>query len=608
MENNKNKKSNKKSGRSYDRFRNNRPVDIVNTCFLIFITTFYPIYMHRMYFDITGTRAKVFELGGLFYVILLVMAVVIEVFMIRYYEPESVLYTFDEKPGALPEFWAVLFFVANLIAFFIAPDKKAAWLGSTGRYMGLCMMLILVLVFVCLSLQTYISRLLFVFLFVSSSLSMFIAFLQHFGLDPFGLKAKVVPRQKELFISTFGNLNTYGSYLAIIIPIIAAVFIFESYDPDRFVIESNGGAASKSKAGKSDDKSDNSSGAFPQKKSDRKKTGSSDLKTNKITTDNISKKVYPEEKKGNVFFWLKANWIDLLSAILLFEGGMAIIPAKSDNVYLGVGVGYIVLFYLAVMNKRLTEYLFSILFLSTGLSVMSILNKQLNGSQKHINGIAEIVENPGIMLSFVCIVVWVLACFLIFRKVNYFAYKRFQCGWLLLIFSFLLVMGGLAAFVFGVRSGSSIFKFDYNWGTYRGYIWSKCWQIHADAGPLNKFFGYGTESIARLMNQRFYEEMLDVTGKKYDNAHNELLQYLVTTGLFGLITFIGTAFSSFIYIWKRARGDRIALAFLMGGVGYFAQCIVTLNQPITSPFFFVLLAAGIGYIRYRNSKRIYYLT
>ena len=130
-------------------------------------------------------------------------------------------------------------------------------------------------------------------------------------------------------------------------------------------------------------------------------------------------------------------------------------------------------------------------------------------------------------------------------------------------------------------------------------IWRRCWNIFEDADPLHKLFGHGNETIAAQMKQ-YYAEMVSITGKKYDNAHNELLQYLVTTGLFGVISYLGFVVTSFLYIGRRLKGDPIAIACLAGGVSYFAQSLVNLNQPITAPLFFVIVAAGVGHVRYRN--------
>ena len=113
---------------------------------------------------------------------------------------------------------------------------------------------------------------------------------------------------------------------------------------------------------------------------------------------------------------------------------------------------------------------------------------------------------------------------------------------------------------------------------------------------MRKLFGYGQESLLSIMQGRYYDEMLMVTNKVYDNAHNELLQYLVTTGLLGMVSYIGLFISSVIYIFKRANKRVIANVCIVAMVGYFAQAIINISQPITTPFFFIFMALGLGYV------------
>ena len=84
MSNDKTKK--KDNASSFDRYRVNRPIDIVNTLFLIFMTSIFCLYMHNKYFDITGTRADVFLEGTGFFVIIFAMAYFFEYSLAQYYE------------------------------------------------------------------------------------------------------------------------------------------------------------------------------------------------------------------------------------------------------------------------------------------------------------------------------------------------------------------------------------------------------------------------------------------------------------------------------------------------------------------------------------------
>ena len=518
-------KETRKSSSSYDRFRENRPVDIVNIFYMIFITSVFSLYMHNKYFDMTGTRAKTFANVSIIYVVLLVMAFVIEAFMIFYYEPQlskKELFYKDSSWFAMPELWAILFAVANFIAWCMSPDKKGSWDGSTGRFMGLSFILVLVLVVVVLSREACSSKFILFSLFATSTFIFVIAILQHFGEDPFDLRAKVVARQKEMFITTFGNINTYGSYLAIVLPVFVALFVFS----DKM-------------------------------------------------------------------------WVRIMNGISITIAAMAIIPAKSDNVYLGTGAAFLVLFYIAIYYKRFTEYIFSVLLLGAGLLFMAFANSAMSGSQKHINGVAEIVENPKVMGLFVVLIVVVLILSMAFRTANYEMYKKVQSWKTLLVITAVLLMAGAVVVAMGIKSQNSLFVFDDKWGTFRGYIWRRSFDIFKTGTLGQKIFGHGNETIAVNM-KTYYDEMVAVTGKKYDNSHCEFLQYLVTTGIFGVVTYYGFAATGFTYMLKRMKGDAVAIAAIAGCVGYLVQGLVNLNQPITTPYYFVLMAFGIGYIRYRD--------
>ena len=137
------------SSEIYDRYRKNRTQDVVNIAFLLFISVIFPIYMHNKYFDITVTRATVFTDGVIFYLVLIASSMAIEFFMLNYYSAgcESWFYK-DSKVIAMPDVWMLLFLAANVMAFFMAPNKEAAWTGSEGRRFGLAMILAVSLMFI----------------------------------------------------------------------------------------------------------------------------------------------------------------------------------------------------------------------------------------------------------------------------------------------------------------------------------------------------------------------------------------------------------------------------------------------------------------------------
>ena len=186
---------------SFDRYRVNRPIDIVTIVYLIFISSVFCVYMDNKYFNITATRAKLFTYSGIALVILAVMAYGIEISMIRYFDSGSKIFKKDKKIIEMPELWISLFLVANVIAWFMSDNKKGSWSGETGRCFGLSIVIIIALVVIVLSRQSCVSMLVFVSLSVTATFAFVVAVLQHFGNDPFELRLTVVKRQKEMFIS-----------------------------------------------------------------------------------------------------------------------------------------------------------------------------------------------------------------------------------------------------------------------------------------------------------------------------------------------------------------------------------------------------------------------
>ena len=99
--------------------------------------------------------------------------------------------------------------------------------------------------------------------------------------------------------------------------------------------------------------------------------------------------------------------------------------------------------------------------------------------------------------------------------------------------------------------------------------------------------------------------MIDDIGVVYDNAHNEYLQYLVTTGLFGALAYVGLIVSTMVMLIrtavsvfkKEADTEGVFLALALGISGYASQAFVNLNQSLTTPYMFLMIAMAAGVCR-----------
>lgn len=303
-----------------------------------------------------------------------------------------------------------------------------------------------------------------------------------------------------------------------------------------------------------------------------------------------------------IFIYTNKRWHKILSGVTLYFASTTIMVANSDSAYLGIAVAVMLLFFLAFRDDKLRYFFGGIVIIAAGYFTMTMLNHLVLDKYDKRGGFAETLDKPFVILvaliaSIVMLVAWLLIehfCGEKLLKLN----KKKICIFILIALAIVFMI----AVIVGIKKKMNLFTFNYKWGTYRGYIWAKCGEIFRDAGPMRKLFGYGQESLLAIVKDRYYDEMVMVTNKVYDNAHNELLQYLVTTGLLGLVSYIGLFVSSVVYIFKRANKRVIANVCIVAMVGYFAQALINISQPITTPFFFIFMALGLGYVSDKRNE------
>lgn len=132
-------------------------------------------------------------------------------------------------------------------------------------------------------------------------------------------------------------------------------------------------------------------------------------------------------------------------------------------------------------------------------------------------------------------------------------------------------------------------RFSDEFGSYRGYIWKVVVREFGRLSPYQMVFGIGTDSLRPYLADRYGESMYQVTMAYYDNAHNEFLQYLITTGIAGLGLYV-----SFLFIQIRKAIRRTDGIILCGVLCYLVQSVVNLNQVVTTPLFVVMVSMLSG--------------
>lgn len=155
---------------------------------------------------------------------------------------------------------------------------------------------------------------------------------------------------------------------------------------------------------------------------------------------------------------------------------------------------------------------------------------------------------------------------------------------LLILFTFILKDVDLSGF-------STFLRFNNEFGSYRGFIWKKVIEEYLSFNFIGKLIGIGPDTLYPYLMENCAEEMMQVTKTYYDNAHNEFLQYLITTGILGLVSYVGIIFFALkngIKAWLENKNKKYI--YLPSVILYLLMTFININQVVTTPLFIIMLA------------------
>ena len=132
--------------------------------------------------------------------------------------------------------------------------------------------------------------------------------------------------------------------------------------------------------------------------------------------------------------------------------------------------------------------------------------------------------------------------------------------------------------------------FTLDFGSHRGYIWSYGMETFRNSPFLIKLFGWGPDCYQNAIYSSLKEQIfLTWPEPNYiANAHNEPIQYLVTTGICGAIAYLCLYLESL----RKKLGDKdvIGMAAKTAVFAYFCQALGTNPNGLNYGILFILFA------------------
>lgn len=444
-----------------------------------------------------------------------------------------------KKRISLPHIFLLIFMAAVVISTLQSEYLYESVWGNEGRYSGAFLLLLY-------GTSTWIiSRMLkfhqaYLEIFLVSAMGVcLLGIADYFHWDPMEFKLGMIHNQ-TLFTSTFGNINVYTAFVDIAAGTAAALFV---------------------------------------------------------------------SARGKKVFWY------YICMAVIFTAAIA---GRSDNVYLAFGVLLGFLPFYAFKEKRgLCRYLIMAATLCSVIRFLGLFETRKGEALGEVIGLAGFSASVGstVWLTAATAILWILAAVLYLRNRDQLEEpleKRIKLIWAAVLGATLLL--GAAALLdanlgghgdrYGILAPYLVFN-DY-WGTTRGFVWRFAIELYNQFPLIHKIFGYGPETFGILTTQyngNTMVEMYTEFGVYYDNAHNAFLQYLVTIGAAGLLTYVLFTGSVIWQLVKKGSKNPAITACVFGISCYLAQSVVNIELPAATPVFWTLMAVGLAAVRSENREK-----
>lgn len=482
-----------------------------------------PVVYDDYYFNLLQTKYKFYYISML---VMIVAVLVVIVYHRAIGNAEKIITKSWWKRLSVTDWAMVGFVLVSTLSTLFSEYRFESFWGNEGRFNGLFLTLIYGAVYVCV---TRCFRLkigyLEAFLAVAAFVCLF-GITDYFKMDMFGFKKNMAEEQLTLFTSTLGNINTYTSYVGMVLGVATALFV---------------------------------------------------TSTKKIKTG---------------FYY-----------IVIIIGFFAIVMGTSDNAYLALGALFAFLPCFVFGSKRgVRRYMTVVATFFTIIQCMDWINTAVPDAVFGIEGVFNIIAQHRYLLYVVAVLWGITVVLYIASHVNKTTEDKIGTWLCYLWLAILLIVAVTVAYVLydanvaghadRYAALSNYLVFSDEWGNYRGVPWRLGLEEYAKFPFYQKLIGYGPETFGILLVENRMDEMTTIAAQKYDSAHNEYIQYLITLGALGLLSYLTLVLSVIVKMAKRVKECPYILAILCAMVCYMAQAIVNINLPITTPIFMVLLMMG----------------
>ena len=275
----------------------------------------------------------------------------------------------------------------------------------------------------------------------------------------------------------------------------------------------------------------------------------------------------------------------------LVIGSLGMMVTSSESFVVGFASSMAIMpFFFYSRPHRFKRYLVSAIIIVLSAQAYMLFYRLHGEGNIEISKLLSIIMNPFVSGTVVllCLVFYLVAvkapgAIRIVKKVY---------PVLLVMLVFAIGLCFVLANTVGLGKFNEFFRITSEWGTFRGKIWRYCIKSFLDFNIKDMLFGVGPETLSSVTaSAKLFE------GKNLDQAHNEYLQYLMTTGILGLSAYLGVIGTTIYTVIKKLKESTFAVALLAALVSYWMQATVNIAQPFTTPIMYIYIACIAGMAR-----------
>lgn len=293
-------------------------------------------------------------------------------------------------------------------------------------------------------------------------------------------------------------------------------------------------------------------------------------------------------------FCAVSGWLKMAGLYVLnFVGFCFIIIANSDSGYIGIVAAFCAVAYIVVRKQ---ERFYRVMFLAGAFlfspRLMLTVSRTVSGT-KSLSSLAVFLGESDLVFV-LAIVCTVLAVVFVFLRPG----KRFPTFLrvtviVFVLFSVICLTGAIIYFTvfnpeFELGFLENYLRFNDKWATSRGEIWRFTMESYSELPIIQKLFGCGPDTLSLLLRER-YEAQMSASGEFIDNAHNEFMNYLVNHGIVGLGFYLSMIIAALKKCYAKTRVNIIHGGLFAAVVSYAFQSVVNITQPLTTPFYFIIM-------------------